>query len=88
MNDFEAWQKILLEWKQINHMKRLNQQLYDQLGGAIIYILRYAEKYSIQLPNKDALYRMIDNLHDTTGRLKRLQMEINTKSDDLNNSVT
>jgi hypothetical protein len=29
MNDFDAWQKILLEWKQVNHMKRLNQQLYE-----------------------------------------------------------
>jgi len=25
MNDFDAWQKILLEWKQVNQMKRLNQ---------------------------------------------------------------
>lgn len=51
MNDFDAWQKILLEWKQVNHMKRLNQQLYDQLGGAIIYILKYAERNNIPLSN-------------------------------------
>jgi hypothetical protein len=77
MNDFDAWQRILLEWKNVNHMKRLNQQLYDQLGGAIIYILKYGEKNNIPLPNKDALYRMIDNVHDITGKIKQRHEEIN-----------
>lgn len=84
MNDFDAWQKILLEWRQVNHMKRLNQQLYDQLGGAIIYILNYCERNNIPLPNRDSLYRMIDNVHDITGRIKTLHKEINTPSSDEN----
>ena len=43
MNEFQAWDKILLEWKQVNRMKGLNQQLYDQLGGTLIYILDYRD---------------------------------------------
>jgi hypothetical protein len=28
--NFDAWQKILVEWKQVKDMKRYNQELYDQ----------------------------------------------------------
>jgi hypothetical protein len=53
MKEFQAWDKIFLEWKQVNRMKRLNQQLYDY----------YSKKNNIPLPNRDSLYRMIDNIH-------------------------
>ena len=63
MNEFEAWQKIMSEWKEVNRMKKLNQELYDILGGAIIYISKYAEKNTISLPNRDAINRMASKIH-------------------------
>jgi hypothetical protein len=39
MND---WQKILVKRKQVDQMKNNNQELYDQLGRAKMYVLRYA----------------------------------------------
>jgi hypothetical protein len=59
MNNFETWQQILFEWSQVNRDNKLNQRLYDQLGGSIIYILNYAQKNNIILPNRDNLYRLI-----------------------------
>jgi hypothetical protein len=50
-----AWHQILSEWKDVARVKSLSQQLYDQLVGGIIYILQYAEKNSIILPNRDCL---------------------------------
>jgi hypothetical protein len=67
----------------LNHLKRLNQQLYDQLGGAIIYILKYSEKHNIPLPNRDGLYRMIDNIHGITGQIKQFHKEINASDENL-----
>jgi hypothetical protein len=75
MNDFDAWQRILQERKKVNHMKRLNQELYDQLGGAIIYIMNYSEEQH-PTTNKASLYRMINNFHDITGRIKALHEDI------------
>lgn len=49
MNDFEGWNKILLECKEVNRMKRLNQELDDLLGRPLLYVLEYAEKNSIRL---------------------------------------
>jgi hypothetical protein len=63
MNEFEGWQKILEEWKEVNRMKRLNQELYDMLGGTLIYILEYSQKYNIELPNRDGLFRMGERIH-------------------------
>ena len=63
MNDFEAWEKIIVEWKEVNRMKRLNQELYDLLGGAITYMDGYAKKNNIVLPNRDEINRMAGRIH-------------------------
>jgi hypothetical protein len=75
MNEFEGWQKILYEWKQVQRMKKLNQELYDLLGGTMIYLIGYAEKNGLTLPNREALNRMADRIHG-------LMDEINASSDD------
>lgn len=72
MDEFEAWQKILDEWKLVRRAKKLNQQLYDMLGGAIVYILHYAEKNKIDIPNRNELRRMSDNIHDLTRRINEI----------------
>jgi len=63
MNDFEAWEKIIQQWKEVNRMKRLNQELYDILAGSITYIGEYAKKNNITLPNKDEINRMAGRIH-------------------------
>ncbi|MGA7898255.1 MAG: hypothetical protein WCA39_05260 [Nitrososphaeraceae archaeon] len=60
MKEFQAWERILLEWKQVHRLKTLNQRLYDQLGGSIIHIIRYAQENNITLPNREKLYELID----------------------------
>jgi len=41
-NTMNDWQKILVKRKQVDQMKNNNQELYDQLGRAKMYVLRYA----------------------------------------------
>ena len=86
MNDFEAWQKIVEEWKQVDRMKELNQRLYDELGGAIMYILEFSKRNDIVLPTRERLYRLIDNIHVTTDTIKGYHNTINsaTKPNDDN----
>lgn len=64
MNDFEAWQYLLTEWRGVQRVKHLNQELYDQLGGSILYLLNYAEKNDIALSNKEGLCQMLDKAHN------------------------
>lgn len=75
MDNFEAWQRILSEWHNVQRMKTLNQRLYDQLGGSIIHILNYADKNGIPLPNRDTLYNLVD-------KAENIIDEINLLSDD------
>ena len=77
MNEFQAWQEIIEEWKQVDKMKEMNQRLYDELGGAIIYILEYSERNNIVLPNRDRLYGLIENIHKTTDAIKSYHDKIN-----------
>ena len=60
MNNFEAWQEILDEWKKVDKLRRLNQRLYDYLGSSIIYLLEYSKRNDIVLPHKERLEKMID----------------------------
>ena len=61
MNEFSAWHRILSEWKDVVRVKFLNQQLYDQLVGGLIYIQQYAKSNGITLPNRDRLDRLLNN---------------------------
>jgi glycine/D-amino acid oxidase-like deaminating enzyme len=64
MNDFDAWQEISIEWKEVRRMKKLNQERYDQLFGAIAYIIEYTKKHNIPIDNREAFKRMTDKVHD------------------------
>ena len=70
MNDFDAWSKILEEWEQVDKMKKLNQDLYDQLNGSILYLLEYSDKNNIILPNRERLLKLIENIHFITNNIK------------------
>lgn len=87
MNDFEAWQERLSEWKQVNRMKNVNQRLYDYLASSIIYILEYAKKNGIILPHRDVLYRMVERAEENIDIIntisdERIQPSKNRSSDE------
>jgi hypothetical protein len=63
------------EWREVRRMKRLNQELYDLLGGSIIFILGYSKKNKIPIPQYNHLKRMSARIHS-------LINEIYTSSDD------
>jgi hypothetical protein len=63
IEQFEAWQEIIEEWKKVQRMKRHIQELYDQVGGTLFYILEYSKKHGISLPNRNALFQMAERIH-------------------------
>jgi len=71
MSEFDLLvERLAVEWQKVRRIEHLNQELYDQLGGTINYILGYAKKSNIILPNEQTLNKMID-------RASRLMDEIN-----------
>ncbi len=77
---FDAWQEILTEWKRVRRMKRLVQELYDQVGGTLFFILEYAKKNNITLPNRDALYQMADRIHKQMDEIESFRSDENLQS--------
>ena len=61
--------KIIEEWKQVDRMKQLNQRLYDELDVALMFTFEYAERNNIVLSNRDRLFRMVENIHNTTNAM-------------------
>lgn len=81
---FDAWQEIMEEWKRVKRMKRLVQDLYDQVGGTLFFILEYAKKNNISLPNRIGLYQMADRIHrqmDEIESFKRIKTDESLQSD-------
>jgi hypothetical protein len=75
MDNFDAWQRILSEWRKVQRMKKLNQRLYDHLGGSIIYVLNYADKNNIPLLNSKTLYDLVDKAENIIDEINLLANE-------------
>lgn len=67
-------------------MKQLNQKLYDELDVALMFTLEYAEGNNIVLPNRDMLFRMVENIHNTTNAISEYHGKINNNNNN-NNSL-
>ena len=63
-------------------MKRLIQELYDQVGGTLFFMLEYAKKNDIILPNRDALYQMADRIHKQMDEIESFRSDENLHSDE------
>jgi hypothetical protein len=74
MSGLQAWERILFEWKQVHRLKCLNQRLYDQLGGSIIHIVRYAEENNIPLPHRDKLYELVDKAENIIDEINAVKL--------------
>lgn len=61
-------------------MKQLNQKLYDELDVALMFTLEYAERNNIVLPNRDSLFRMVENIHNTTNAMSEYHRKINNNN--------
>jgi hypothetical protein len=62
LNEFDAWNKIMLEWREVNRMKQLNQELYDLLGGALLFTISYTKKHNIPLPDMDTMTHRVHEI--------------------------
>jgi hypothetical protein len=82
MNEFQAWERILLEWKQVHRLKTLNQRLYDQLSGSIIHLVRYAQDNNINLPNQEKLWQLIDRVEDIMDDINEVKVSDETLQSD------
>ncbi|MDE1876236.1 MAG: hypothetical protein KGH86_05365 [Thaumarchaeota archaeon] len=59
-SEIDLLRQALKKHEQASRLKKINEELYQHLTGSIYYILKYAEKHGISLPQKEALLRMIE----------------------------
>ena len=49
MNEFEGWLKITRQYQGVQKLVNLNQNLNNQLTGAIFYLKKYADELDLPL---------------------------------------
>jgi DNA replication initiation complex subunit (GINS family) len=59
-DEIDLLRQALQKHDQVSRLKRINEELYSHLTGSIYYLLKYAEKQDIQLPQKEALLGMVE----------------------------
>ena len=76
MNEFEGWLKIIQQYQGVQKLVNLNQNLYDQLSGAIFYLKKYSDELDLPLKKREELNLMLersenimDSFNDTIHRL-------------------
>ena len=47
MNEIDVMKNALQEYEHARHLKRINQDLYNQLTGSVYWLLKYSEKKTI-----------------------------------------
>ena len=52
MNEFEGWLKIIQQYQGVQKLVNLNQNLYEQLTGAIFYLKKYADELDLPLKKR------------------------------------
>ncbi len=53
MNEFEAWQKNLDEWEEVDNNEKIKSKIIWFTCKFIIYLLEYYKKHDFILPHKD-----------------------------------
>lgn len=75
-SDIDTLRKAIAQYDKSVKLKQLNQELYDHLLGSVVWLLKYSEKYSIPLPQKQGLYDLIKRSESLIDRI----LEDNAKS--------
>jgi hypothetical protein len=63
MNEIEAWREILNSWEKVKRMKKLNQDLYDEITSALGQIIRYCKTNDIPIPHLSKLETIFGRIH-------------------------
>jgi hypothetical protein len=74
VDEYRLLQDALNTMRYAQSLKRLNQELYDQLCGSIVYLVKYCEKNNLTLPNKEALLGLVIKSHSYIDNIKEKQM--------------
>jgi|SRR5437773_7651452 len=59
-DETDVLRKALTCMEDAVRMKNMNQELMQHLTGSVFYLIRYSEKHDLPLPNKEALFQMLE----------------------------
>ena len=57
------------ELKEALQVKRVNDELLEYLSSSLNWLLHYSHKYQIQLPEKDTIIGMLENIMNVSKKL-------------------
>jgi|APSaa5957512535_1039671.scaffolds.fasta_scaffold08481_12 hypothetical protein len=60
LNEIDVMKKALAEMDDAVKLKKMNEELMQQLSGSVYWLIKYSEKYDISLPKKEELLRMVE----------------------------
>jgi len=78
MNEIDVLEETIEEYRKVKRLKKLNENLTEQLLGSIQYLIEYSEKYHFQLPKKTELLQMVENGYSLLQQLDPQQPKSNT----------
>jgi hypothetical protein len=58
-DEVDVMRKTLAQYDKAIRLKNMNEELFEHLLGSVIWLLKYTDKYSITLPKKEEMHRMV-----------------------------
>lgn len=63
-DEYPAKLQLFQELKDALKIKKINDELLEQLASSLRYLIHYSEKHNIPLPEKDKLISLIDHIFE------------------------
>ena len=60
---------IIRELQEALQLKRINEQLLEQLGASLRWLIHYSKKYNIPLPENEKIGVLIDRTLEITNKI-------------------
>lgn len=71
----DVLREAVFQHEKANLLLELNDKMYHEIIGSVVYIMKYAERNNIRLPNKENLYNIVkraeqqyDSIYETSNR--------------------
>lgn len=83
MDDYHIKMQELEELRGTVKLKRINEELLEQLASSLRWLLHYAKNNNLDLPDKDKILAILDRTMEIADKLPTHHSQMNTQKETL-----
>lgn len=83
LDDYHIKMQEIQELREAVKLKRINEELLEQLASSLRWLLHHSQKYNIPLPETDKIIALLERTMEITDKLPDYHSQMNTQNETL-----